>query len=162
MLLPTLLALAASATAAVHSSHPHSHLHHRDHDASLAKPKKFGAEGFYKQQCLTHHNIHRQNHSALALTWSDALASTAQKIASTCKFEHDVEMDGGGYGQNIASGIGQENVSAVITELWYNNEIGEFGEQYGVGSPSEEKFELWGHFSQVVWKGSREVGCWTE
>lgn len=71
-------------------------------------------------------------------------------------------MDGGGYGQNIASGIGQENVSAVITELWYNNEIGEFGEQYGVGSPSEEKFELWGHFSQVVWKGSREVGCWTE
>ena len=150
MLFPTFLSLtlAASTTAALQGhSHSHSNLHKRDD---------------YKDQCLTHHNIHRTNHSAPALTWSDSLASTAQKIASSCKFEHDVEMDGGGYGQNIASGMGQDNVSAVITELWYNDEMEAFGNQYGMQTPGMENFELWGHWSQIVWKGSREVGCATQ
>ena len=31
-------------------------------------------------------------------------------------------MDGGGYGQNIAAGVKADNVSAVITELFYNGE----------------------------------------
>lgn len=44
----------------------------------------------YNDLALWHHNQHRANHSAPDLTWSDALASTAQKIASTCNYAHNV------------------------------------------------------------------------
>jgi uncharacterized protein YkwD len=39
---------------------------------------------------LHHHNIHRANHSAPDLTWSDSLAATAQKIGETCVYAHSM------------------------------------------------------------------------
>jgi hypothetical protein len=73
--------------------------------------------------------------------------------------------DGGGYGQNIAAGAPASNVSSVITELFYNNEVGNFAGLYGQATPSnindESAFDGWGHFSQIVWKGSTKVGCAT-
>jgi hypothetical protein len=44
----------------------------------------------YQGMVLHHHNIHRQNHSAPDLTWSDALAATAQKIGETCVYAHSM------------------------------------------------------------------------
>lgn len=115
----------------------------------------------YQGKVIHHHNIHRANHSAPDLTWSDSLASTAQKIGESCNYAHDTEMDGGGYGQNIAAGVKADNVSAVITELFYNGEVGLFEGQYGKDSPDMSAFHEWGHFSQIVWKATTEVGCAT-
>ena len=70
-------------------------------------------------------------------------------------------MDGGGYGQNIAAGVESGNVSAIITDLFYNGEIGYYGDMYG-SEPSMTNFEEWGHFSQIVWKGTKSVGCATQ
>lgn len=70
-------------------------------------------------------------------------------------------MDGGGYGQNIAAGVKADNVSAVITELFYNGEVGLYEGQYGKESPDMSNFHEWGHFTQIVWKGTTEVGCAT-
>jgi hypothetical protein len=53
-------------------------------------------------------------------------------------------MDGGGYGQNIAAGVKADNVSAVITELFYNS-----------------NFHVWGHMTQIVWTNTTSVGCAT-
>jgi hypothetical protein len=44
----------------------------------------------YQGMVLHHHNIHRQNHSAPDLAWSDALAATAQKIGETCVYAHSM------------------------------------------------------------------------
>lgn len=46
--------------------------------------------GGYEDTCLYRHNLHRANHSAPDLTWSDDLKNTAKKIAETCKYEHNV------------------------------------------------------------------------
>jgi hypothetical protein len=53
----------------------------------------------------------------------------------------------------------------VITELFYNNEVGNFDGLYGQGTPSNindgSAFDGWGHFSQIVWKSTTQIGCAT-
>jgi uncharacterized protein YkwD len=115
----------------------------------------------YQQRVLVHHNVHRANHSAPDLVWDDALAATAQKIGQSCSYAHNVAMDGGGYGQNIAAGVQANNISAVITDLFYNGEVNYFNGLYGQANPDMSNFENWGHFSQIVWKGTTKVGCAT-
>ncbi|KIV99947.1 uncharacterized protein PV09_08464 [Verruconis gallopava] len=119
----------------------------------------------YSTAVVQHHNAHRANHSAPDIVWDDSLAATALKIASSCVYAHDVSVDGGGFGQNIAAGAPASNISSVITDLFYNNEVGNFAGLYGEATPSNindaTAFDGWGHFTQVVWKGSTSVGCAT-
>ena len=63
-----------------------------------------------------------------------------------------------GYGTNLTPG----SVSQVITSLFYNGEINNFP-AYGVNdlNTSDPSFENWGHFSQVVWKSTTQVACYT-
>lgn len=49
----------------------------------------------------------------------------------------------------------------MITNLMYNNEMGYFEALYGEANPSMDNFDAWGHFSQIVWKGTTHVGCAT-
>lgn len=67
----------------------------------------------YNESVIFHHNIHRANHSSVNITWDEDLASTAQKVANLCNFEHDMTVDGGGYGQNLAAGLPADNISYV-------------------------------------------------
>lgn len=75
---------------------------------------------------------------------------------------------GGGYGQNIAmyastdaSSLTEETVVAqAITEMWYNGELDLYpSNAYGQANPDFTNFEQWGHYSQIVWVGSTQVGC---
>ena len=43
----------------------------------------------YQNMVLFHHNIHRANHSADALTWNQTLADSAYALASGCVFKHN-------------------------------------------------------------------------
>lgn len=126
----------------------------------------------YKSAVLYHHNVHRSNHSAPALTYSDELASYAATLVSRCVFAHDTAIGGGGYGQNLAqnggSNLGSDKdpkdlVPGVISNMWYNGELPLFrDEYYGQAQPDMSDFMSWGHFSQVVWKGTTTVGCSTQ
>ncbi|KAL9085513.1 MAG: hypothetical protein Q9165_007558 [Trypethelium subeluteriae] len=120
---------------------------------SDAQPSTFAS------MILDHHNAHRANHSAPDLVWDQDLANTATKIADSCYYAHNIAMDGGGYGQNIAAGAPASNISAVITNSFYNGEVNYFDGLYGEASPDMSKFENWGHFSQIVWKATGFVGC---
>ena len=44
----------------------------------------------YKALVLQHHNIHRRNHSAPDLTWSDEMAQYAETTAKTCIWGHSL------------------------------------------------------------------------
>jgi uncharacterized protein YkwD len=129
-------------------------------DGSLAKP-----ENDFIENALYHHNIHRANHSAPIVTWSETLASAASQLASSCRYGHNTSIGIGGYGQNIAMyatthnlGTKVDFIRTSITEYWYNSEISLYGETYGV-EPDMASFHDWGHFSQIVWKRTAEVGC---
>lgn len=65
--------------------------------AALAIPSKRQEDSIngqtvlsYNETVILHHNMHRQNHSSVDLSWDEDLAITAQKIANNCNFEHDV------------------------------------------------------------------------
>ncbi|KAL2835692.1 hypothetical protein BJY01DRAFT_223253 [Aspergillus pseudoustus] len=49
----------------------------------------------------------------------------------------------------------------MISNLMYNDEAPYFENLYGEASPDMSLFEKWGHFSQIVWKGTTQVGCAT-
>lgn len=72
----------------------------------------------------------------------------------------DRSPGGGGYGQNIAAGTEAGQIAKVLTGGFYNNEMMDYP-KFGVDSPDMTNFEKWGHFSQMVWKGTQKVGCYT-
>lgn len=100
---------------------------------------------------LAAHNRVRATHCARPLAWSEALAATAQEWASSlrdsgCRFEHSQTA----YGENLAAGTRLSAANAV--ELWYAEEA-----LYNYKKPG---FSMkTGHFTQVVWAGSRSLGC---
>ena len=49
----------------------------------------------------------------------------------------------------------------MITNLMYNDEFGFFEPFFGQANPDMTNFDSWGHFTQIVWKNSNEVGCAT-
>lgn len=69
---------------------------------------------------------------------------------------------GGGYGQNIAAGVDESGIARVITNMFYNGEVNYYNGLYGQAQPDMSNFEKWGHFSQIVWKGTTSVGCATQ
>ena len=112
---------------------------------------------------MNHHNYHRANHTAPDVTWNSTLASIAKDIAASCTYAHNTAAGGGGYGQNIAAGADITKISDVITSQFYNNEVTSFTSNnlYNQAQPDMTDFENWGHFTQVVWKDTTSVGCYT-
>jgi len=121
-----------------------------------------GVPTSYSGLVVYQHNLHRANHSSPDLAWSDELATSAQIVAQSCNYAHNVDVNGGGYGQNIAAGVKPENIATIITDMFYNGEVGYFAAQYGKKNPDMDDFEKWGHFSQIVWAGTTHVGCATQ
>lgn len=72
-----------------------------------------------------------------------------------------INEDQGQYGQNIGYGVTEADVGQMISNMMYNDEIGYFPTPYGAASPSMDLFDKWGHFSQIVWKGTTHVACIT-
>ncbi|KAK3701573.1 hypothetical protein LTR37_015427 [Vermiconidia calcicola] len=126
-----------------------------------SKPPSGPPPSDYAGKVVLHHNLHRSNHSAPDVAWDDKLASIAATIASSCRYEHNTDAGGGGYGQNIAAGVAADNVTAIITNLFYNSEVSAYESYYGMAQPPMDNFHVWGHFSQIVWKSTTSVGCAT-
>lgn len=123
----------------------------------------------YPTVAINAHNLHRLNHSAPPVSWNANLASYAATVAARCVFTHDQTVGGGGYGQNIASSGSSANlalanpntfVNRAITNQWYNGEESNYPVAgYGLPTPDLSGFSRWGHFSQVVWVASTQIGC---
>ena len=107
---------------------------------------------------LTVHNQERAAVGVPPLVWSNSLAAGAQtwaqNLATTGNFAHDPNIPKG-VGENIAgffpsSGVGQGQ------SLWVNEKKDWHG---GVLTP--ENWSQTGHYTQMVWKNTQEVGCGT-
>ncbi|KAL3235048.1 Uncharacterized protein RNJ44_02836 [Nakaseomyces bracarensis] len=103
----------------------------------------------FASSMLNEHNVKRALHQDTnALTWSDELAAYAQNYADNYDCSGNLVHSGGPYGENLA--LGYTAVGSV--DAWYD-EIS----QYDYANPGFS--EATGHFTQVVWKGSTQVGC---
>lgn len=111
--------------------------------------------GFAKQ-ALDAHNKYRAKHRVSPLTWSDEIAKEAQawaeKLARAGKLQHASQAERKGYGENIAMFSGRfETAADEATNMWYN-EV----KDYRFDKPGFQGNT--GHFTQVVWKKSSELG----
>ena len=89
------------------------------------------------------------------MTWSPTLAGWSQKWASqgqACSLVHSTDNDRGGLsaGENIFVYFSDDPVDGV---KWWYDEIS----LYNYGRPGFD-FKT-GHFTQVVWRNTTEVGC---
>ncbi|KAG8925804.1 hypothetical protein FRC02_009388 [Tulasnella sp. 418] len=102
--------------------------------------------GAEQAEYLKWHNAARARHGAVPLTWSNAAAQAAQNWANRCVFQHGGGK-AGGFGENLAAGTGNYQIANAIAG-WVNEEP-----QYNPSNPQPS------HYTQVVWKSTRQVGC---
>jgi len=76
-----------------------------------------------------------------------------------CIFQHNLTTDGGGYGQNIGAGFPATTMGRFVTGSLYNGEVNAY--TYYGSEPNINTLSQWGHFSQIVWKATTSVGCYT-
>jgi pathogenesis-related protein 1 len=102
---------------------------------------------------LDAHNQLRAKHCAPPLTWSEALAHTAKRWADTlgsrgCVLEHS-HTD---HGENLAGGTAGALGPEEVARVWYGER-----EHYDFGKGGFSMHT--GHFTQLVWVGTRHLGC---
>lgn len=115
----------------------------------------------YQNAIVYHHNAARANHGAAPLVWNQTVADTAAITANTCNFAHYIPQ-GAGQGQNLFTVSGDYfNVTAGITESWYKGEFQAMLPYFGQPSLSDAVFHDVGHLTQVLWKGTTSVGCFS-
>lgn len=113
----------------------------------------------FRSTALSKHNGYRNVHSSPAMGISSSLNSSAQawadRLASTGTFAHSQKR---GVGENLyvyyttANSIASDTLARGAVDDWYN-EV----KQYNYASPRFSSAT--GHFTQVVWKNSTQLGC---
>ena len=118
---------------------------------------------------VSRHNDHRRNHTDTPdVTWDADLAATAQDVANMCNWTHVTTVNGGGYGQNYGASPSGSTIEDAI-EMWYAETNLFLSSYYGQSSPANRgctpdgkggyTCPEYGHFTQVIWKGSTKIGC---
>ncbi|TQW00623.1 hypothetical protein V2A60_001689 [Cordyceps javanica] len=138
--------------------------------SSQPETETLAPSGSYQDTAIKYHNAYREDHSAGGLEWDATLAQYAANTAQSCKMEHDMKQgkdDGRKYGQNLATygsdklGSIEKEIGRAVAEGWYS-EVKNYN-FYGMADPpANAPLQDYGHFSQLVWKGSQKVGCATQ
>lgn len=126
-----------------------------------------GGQCIDEEATLGLHNQLRARHEGTPpMSWAPDLAASAQAFAeslSNCDVLYHSYT--AGVGENIGSGYssvgiwGVPRTCADTVQLWYN-EVGGYDWANPVGMLGDfGKLMTIGHFTQVVWKSSVEVGC---
>ncbi|KAF6034203.1 glipr2 [Bugula neritina] len=121
------------------------------------KPKQSASA--FEKDALEAHNKWRAKHRVGKLKLNSELCKTAQKwaehLASISTLKHSTnKFKGQPLGENVASkwgSAGADYTGEEVTKQWYDEEpTYDYSGRSNAGSA--------GHFSQVVWKGSEELG----
>lgn len=126
-------------------------------------PEKTGSKATREeaQQALDHHNKVRKDVGTPPLEWSAELAAYAQAWADNlankkgCQMEHRPRSGEWTqkYGENIFWGYGASYTLLNASTSWYS-EI----DDYKHGPISDANWPAAGHYTQMVWKNTTQVG----
>ena len=109
--------------------------------------------GAFEEEMLAAHNVVRQQVSVPRLGWSRKLAAVAQKWAdhllATGRFEHQANNP---HGENLFEARGQEATPLDVVAAWA-------AEAYEYDYRTNTCRGRCGHYTQLVWRTTREVGC---
>jgi uncharacterized protein YkwD len=103
------------------------------------------------------HNVWRRNVGMPDIRWSSEVAIVAQEWANElksrgCFLEHNPNRSG--YGENIFWSMGYSPTPTDVVDAWGNEII-----YYDYATNSCQPGQICGHYTQVVWHSTEEVGC---
>jgi pathogenesis-related protein 1 len=122
-----------------------------------------GSSGMDASAMIAAHNEWRSKVGVPGLQWSDKLAGVAQKWAdhlagTTCSLGHS----GNEYGENIywASSIMHSDGSKELSPKTPKDAVDSWGNEVQWYDHSDNSCHMeCGHYTQVVWQETKEVGC---
>ncbi len=103
---------------------------------------------------LDGHNAERGSVGVPDLTWSDALAAQAASWGSGCRFEHSHGKTGENLYATSRLNLSDATVLADAVESWAEEKS-----DYSYGSNGCNSGAQCGHYTQMIWKSTRQVGC---
>ena len=111
-----------------------------------------------EQNALDEHNTVRQAVGVSSnLRWSEDLVQAAQVYADTLSnsgaWEHDPNNQRDGYGENLYTST-QKVTLKFATKAWADEK-----QYYHYDDNSCDDNQMCGHYTQIVWKNTLEVGC---
>ncbi|KAK3095530.1 hypothetical protein FSP39_015722 [Pinctada imbricata] len=136
-----------------------------DTTQSNAAVASAGLDFVFIEAAIEEQNRYRSLHGTPPLTHSVVLSNYAQKWAEELSkrdsFAHSncTLDDGTRVGENLAvgfTGTGIEMPAKNAVQMWYD-EIKDYEKFFG-GEPDMKEFMQFGHFTQIVWKETKEVG----
>lgn len=117
----------------------------------------------FAQALLAEHNRARGEVGVPPLAWSSKLAGEAQvwadRLASEGRMRHSPKDESGGAGENLWMGSAgyyspQVMVGAFVDEKRIYQHV-----PFGTDVSTTGRWQDVGHYTQVVWRGTQEVGC---
>ncbi|GLA94917.1 hypothetical protein AtubIFM57143_001912 [Aspergillus tubingensis] len=107
------------------------------------EPPSYTSPALFQSSILDVSNTYRKAHNASNLIWNTTLTQYALNWAQECKWQHS----NGPYGENLA--FGYPNVSSAVAA--WGDEVQKCNFQEPTGFTEET-----GHFTQLVWRETRE------
>lgn len=123
------------------------------------------ARADFNQRLLTAHNAERAALGVPALGWNAELAADARvwadELAATGRFEHSPDEPGRDpQGENLWAGTPRAFSPEAMVKLWLAEKKDYRSGVFPNNSRSGD-VENVGHYTQVIWRSSRQVGCAT-
>ncbi|ODM91003.1 Golgi-associated plant pathogenesis-related protein 1 [Orchesella cincta] len=122
-------------------------------EAKKSAPRvKVTTDKDFLKQALSAHNDYRKKHHVPKLELSDDLCQVAQAWADKIAAEDKMQHSENGYGENVHWCSGKVDEGKAPVDHWYSEVkdykfVGDLDYQRGTG-----------HFTQVVWKETKELG----
>jgi pathogenesis-related protein 1 len=121
-------------------------------------------EGFASEFVIEHDRVRAEvdtRPSLGRLRWSASLAADAQVVADRCRFAHSY----GPHGENLYARP-MPTSPATVTRAWAGeaDDWSRVSNLYGPVGPEGRcaKGKLCGHYTQLVWRSTNQVGCAVE
>jgi len=105
---------------------------------------------------LAHHNAVRAKVGVAPLRWDEGLAAQAQQwadhlAANGCRMRH---RQPNRYGENLFQGTARHYRAIDAAQGWESEKA-----LYRGGAISEDNYRQIGHYTQMVWRATSQLGC---
>ncbi|KAG1348128.1 Pathogenesis-related protein 1 [Cocos nucifera] len=100
------------------------------------------------------HNSARAAVGVGPVSWNDTVAAYAQDYAKQRAGDCQLVHSDGPYGENLFGGSGADYTAADAVNSWVSEK-----QYYDYSSNTCAEGQVCGHYTQVVWRDSTNIGC---